>query len=50
MGHLVSKLSFLEKAFKGMVVNRALPSLLGGSLEITLTVTLTKKARQIVDA
>ena len=27
-----------EKAFKGTVVNRALPSLHGGSLEITLTV------------
>ena len=29
-----------DKAFKGTVVNKALPSLHGGSLEITLTVPL----------
>ena len=30
----------MNKAFKGTVVNRALPSLHGGSLKITLTVPL----------
>ena len=29
-----------DRAFKGAIVNRALPSLPGGSLEILLTVTL----------
>ena len=31
-----------DKAFKGTVVNRALPSLSGVSLEITLTIPLRK--------
>ena len=31
--------TLLNKAYKGTVVNQALPSLLGGSLEITLTVS-----------
>ena len=31
-----------DKIFKGTVVNRALPTLLGGSLEITLTVSLSQ--------
>ena len=30
--------SYTDKAFKGTVVNHTLPSLVGGSLEITLTV------------
>ena len=33
----------MKKGFKGTVVNRALPSLHGGSLEITLTVPLSLK-------
>jgi len=33
------------KAFKGTVVNRALPPLLGGSLEITLTIPLIHQQR-----
>ena len=37
-GHLLNTWS--DKAFKGTVVNRTLPSLQGGLLEITLTVPL----------
>ena len=33
-----------DKGFKGTVVNQALPSLHGGSVEITLEATLTKNA------
>ena len=35
---------FTYKGFKGTVVNQALPSLHGGSVEITLKATLTKNA------
>ena len=38
--HWVLIHTWSNKAFEGTVVNRALPSLHGGSLEITLTVTL----------
>ena len=37
----------LDKAFKGTVVNRALPSLHGGSLEITLTVPLKSRTHSL---
>ena len=37
---LVRKTILSEQGFKGTVVNRTLSSLLGGSLEITLTVPL----------
>ena len=41
--YLIHSLS--DKAFKGTVVNRALPSLHGGLLEITLTVPVEKQIK-----
>ena len=37
----ISSTLLIRKCYKGTVVNRALPTLLGGSLELTLTVPLT---------
>ena len=34
-------MNYSDKSLKGIVVNRALPSLHGGSLEFTLTVPLS---------